>query len=159
MSNAVKAPVRNAWEDRFKQPSADDLSAHYNKQLGALFEAARERLSGFDGVTEHVRWQGLPWRWCLRYETEGDPTDAWTYLVPDPAGPILSVPLTCDMIDAMPMKRLKKHVRDGMTFGKRVGDVVWATWQTTNKPQLDEVLDISKRKHKYLVEVKPQATS
>ena len=157
MSNAAKAPVRSAWEDRFRRPEADELNAHYNKQLGSLFEAARTKLLSFDSVTEEVRWQGLPWRWCLRYSTEGDTTDAWTYLVPDPLGPIVSVPLTVEMIDAMPMKRLKKHVRDGVVFGKRVGQVVWASWQTTNRTQLDEVLDVAKRKHKYVAELKPSA--
>ncbi len=159
MSSAAKAPVRTAWEDRFKQPAADDLSAHYNKQLGALFESARTKLVSYEGVEEEVVWQGLPWRWCLRYRTESDPTDAWTYLVPDPLGPVMSVPLTTEMIESMPMKRLKKHIRDGVTFGKRVGNTVWATWQMTNKPQLDEVVDVAKRKHKFLVEVKPGAVA
>ena len=157
MPNAVKAPTRCAWEDRFRQPSVDELKAHYNKQLGSLFEAARTKLLSFDGVTEEVLWQGLPWRWCLRYHREGDPTDAWTYLVPDPLGPVVAVPLTTEMIDSMPMKRLKKHVRDGVMFGKRVGQVVWASWQATNRTQMDEVLDVAKRKHKYLVELKPSA--
>lgn len=152
MSPAGKAPVRTPWEDRFRQPSLDDLTAHYNKQLSGLFDAARAKLLDFEGVDDSIRWQGLPWRWCLRFEAPGDPTDAWVYLVPDPLGPIVSVPLTMDMIESMPMKRLKKHVRDGVFLSKRVGEVIWATWQPTNRTQLDEVLDVAKRKHKYLAE-------
>jgi hypothetical protein len=149
-----KAPTRLAWEDRFTRPSLDELKGHYNKQLAGMFEAARSRLREFEGVEEQLTWMGLPWRWTLRYAIEGDPTDAWVYLVPDPLGVEVTIPLTMQMIDSMPTKRLKKHVRDGITFGKRVGEVTWASWQPATKGPLDEVLDVAKRKHKYLAELR-----
>lgn len=147
-----KAPTRLAWEDRFRQPTLDELKGHYNKQLGSLFDAARARLLEFDGVEEEIIWMGLPWRWTLRYRVEGDPTEAWVYLVPEPLGVEVTIPVTVAMVESMPTKRLKKHVRDGITFGKRVGELVWATWQPPTKGPLDEVLDVAKRKHKYVIE-------
>lgn len=146
----MKLPERKAWENRFAQPSLDALSEHYPKQLATLFAHARDRLLEFDAIHETISWQGLPWRWCLVYSTDGDPTPAWTYLVPDPEGVTLCVPVNQDIVDSMPMKRLKKHIRDAIYMGKQVEQTIWATWQLTAKTQVDEVLDIAKRKHKYI---------
>jgi hypothetical protein len=151
MGTGLNLPERTAWENRFERPTIAALSSHYQKQLGALFEGARERLLEFEGVTEGVSWQGLPWRWTVVYEVEGDPTPAWVYLVADPEGVVLCVPVNRDIIESMPMKRLKKHIRDGIYMGKQVQETVWSTWQVTARTQLDEVLDVAKRKHKFIV--------
>jgi len=142
--------TRLAWEDQFRMPSLDELRNHYPKQLGNLISAARDRLLEFDGVEEEIAWQGLPWRWTLTYRCPEDPTRAWAYLVPDPEKPKISMPLTQEMVAALPMRRLKKFVRDGVVFARRVENVYWATWEITNRAQLDEVLDLAKRKHQFI---------
>jgi len=150
----LKLPERTAWEDRFTEPTVEQMKSHYGKQLLTLFDSARERLLEFDGVEESVSWQGLPWRWTALYTVAGDPTPAWTYLVPDPEGVVLCVPLNASIVGSMPMKRLKKHIRDGIYMAKQVHETIWATWQVSAKTQLDEVLDVSKRKHKYITALK-----
>ena len=154
---STKPPARLAWEDRFSRPTLTELKGHYNKQLAGLYESARAKLLEFDGAEEELVWMGLPWRWTLRYRLEGAPPEAWAYVVPDPLGVEVTIPLTTEMIDAMPTKRLKKHVRDGITFGKRVGEVTWASWQPATKGPLDEVLDVAKRKYKFLAEVRAES--
>jgi hypothetical protein len=139
-----------AWENRFQEPSPEDLGSHYNKQVRNLIESARERLSGFEGVEEVVSWEGLPWRWTMKFRLPNDPTRAWAYLVPHPEGPQLAVPLTGEMIESLPLRRMKKHVRDGVAFGTRVDNVLWATWDIQTKSHLDDVLDVAKRKHKFI---------
>lgn len=141
---------RQAWDNRFETPTFELLQAHYNKQMGSLLAAARERLLSFEGVSEDVSWQGLPWRWTLVYTLSGDPTRAWAYLIPDPESPQVSMPLTEAMIEALPMRRLKKHVRDGINGARKVAETRWAWWMVANRPQLDDVLDIAKRKHDFL---------
>lgn len=150
MGSALKVAERTAWEDRFSEPSLEALTAHYGKQFSSLFDVARERLLDFESAGERVSWQGLPWRWCLVYGVEGDNTPAFAYLVPDPEGVVLCVPLNQPIIESMPMKRLKKHIRDGVYLAKHVETTVWATWQVTARTQLDEVLDVAKRKHKFI---------
>lgn len=142
--------TRLAWEDQFRIPTLDDLRNHYPKQLGNLISLARERFLQFEGVEEEILWQGLPWRWTLTYSCPEDPTRAWAYLVPDPEKPKISMPLTQDMVAALPMRRLKKFVRDGVLLARRVENVYWATWEITNRAQLDEVLDLAKRKHQFI---------
>ncbi|MCA9293394.1 MAG: hypothetical protein KDA20_06240 [Phycisphaerales bacterium] len=154
MGYASVLNARPSWEDRFRQPTLDELREAYapNPQAGKLFETARERLLGYPDVTETIEWQGLPWRWTIVYGLQGDPTRALTYLVPDPAGPKVAVPLTGEMIDAMPLRRMKKHIRDGLSTGRRVGGTIWACFDIGGKQQLDEVLDLPKRKVKYITQ-------
>lgn len=142
--------TRLAWEDQFRIPTLDELRNHYPKQLGNLISLARERFLAFEGIEEEIVWQGLPWRWTLTYRCPEDPTRAWAYLVPDPEKPKISMPLTQEMVGALPMRRLKKYVRDGVVFARRVENVYWATWEVTNRVQLDEVLDLAKRKHQFI---------
>ncbi len=151
MPGAVQSSTRSAWEDRFVEPKPDQLIEHYEAGSAQFFEACRERLSDFEGVEESVSWQGLPWRWTLVYTLEGDPTRAFAYLVADPAAPTVSIPLNDEIVDSMPVKRLKKHIRDGIFMAKRVESTLWATWEIAAKTQLDEVMDIAKRKHKFVV--------
>jgi hypothetical protein len=133
---------RKAWEDRFRTPTADDLVGGMNKQIASLVEAARERLMAVPGVREDLAWQGLPWRWTLVYRQPLDNGRGWVYLVPDPAKPLLAMPLTADAVAALPLNRLKKHVKDGVTQARLVDSVYWATWEITGKTQLTEILEL-----------------
>ena len=144
--------VRVPWEDQFRTPSLEDLRGHYTRQLSNLLESARSRLLAFAGVSEEVAWQGVPWRWTLIYRCPDDPTRAWAYLVPHPAGPKISLPLTAEMVERLPMRRMKKFVRDGVLGARRVDSVYWATWDISSREQLEEVLDLAKRKHQYISE-------
>lgn len=139
-----------AWENRFESPEPEDLGSHYNKQVRNLIEAARERLFKYEGVEEHISWEGLPWRWTMVFTLPNDPTRAWAYLVPHPDAPQLSVPLTGEMLDTLPLRRMKKHIREGVQFATRVDNTLWPTWDITSKSQLDDVLDVVKRKFKYI---------
>lgn len=108
-------------------------------------------LLSFDGVEEHIEWHGVPWRWTLVYSCPADPTKAWAYLIPAPEKPKIVVPLTLDMIDSIPVHRLKKHVREGIRVGRNVADVCWATWEFETRAELDDVVGLAKRKHKFIL--------
>lgn len=144
--------ARPAWEDQFRQPQTDQLTSHYGKQLGNLFESARERLTEYDDISEVVEWHGVPWNWTCVYHSPDDPTRAYAYLVADPEAPKIAVPLTVEMVSRLPLKRMKKHIRDAIQTGRRVADTVWATFQVANKTQLEEVMDVVKRKHRLIAE-------
>lgn len=146
---------RKAWEDRFRTPTADDLFDGLNKQFASLVETAREKLMAHPGVTESLSWQGLPWRWTLIYRQPQDNGRGWVYLVPDPTKPQIAMPLTAESVKVLPLNRLKKHVKDGVTQARLVDSVYWATWEITGKTQLAEILELVQ--HKNLVPGKPGA--
>ncbi len=140
---------RTAWEDRFRTPTVDDLREHYNKQLAGLLETARTLLLSLPGVVEELSWQGLPWRWTLTYRfPEGTGARPGLYLVPDPLRPKISMPLPDTIVQTLPLHRLKRHVRDGVTQGRRVNGVLWATWEVTSKTQVGEILEIVNHKQR-----------
>ncbi|MBC7773653.1 MAG: hypothetical protein H7210_14255 [Pyrinomonadaceae bacterium] len=146
-----KASKRLAWEDKFRRPEVAELFSHYpSKQLATVAEAIRNRLREFTEVQESVQWQGTPWRWTFTYTCELDPTRAWAYLIPDPAKVQLCIPLTTPMVQSLPMRRLKKVVRDGIVYSKFVAGTYWPCWDVQSKANLDELFDLAARKHKYI---------
>lgn len=151
--NAKSQPLettRLPWTDRFTKPQVDELSAHYDSATGELFAHARRSVSEPEAVEERLEWQGLPWRWTLVFERQGDPTRALAYLVPDPQTPKISIPLTAEMIQLLPLKRMKKTIRDGIEMANSINSVVWACWDLGTENQLDEILDILSRKLSYI---------
>lgn len=141
------AAVRRAWDDKFREPALDELLADINPLVRPLFDDALARIRAFDGGAEKLAWQGLPWRWCLVFTIESDPTEAWLYLVPDPERLRIAVPFTEAMIQAMPVHRFKRHLKDALGASVHTGNVFWATFETTAKVQLDDILDVVKRKY------------
>jgi hypothetical protein len=144
--------MRTAWNNRFERPfSADFLLAQLlDETRRELAAAARSALLQLEGVTESVEWLGVPWRWTLVYRSESDAERPLAYLVPEPARPQLAIPMTVPMIRSLPARRLKKFVRDAIVFSRAVADVHWPTWELTARPQLDDVLDLVARKHRFL---------
>jgi len=143
--------TRLAWEDKFRRPKVEELFDHYpSKQLEAVAQAARARLREFTEVEEKIEWQGMPWRWTLTYTCEMDPTRAWVYLIPDPAKVQLCIPLTTSMVQSLPMRRLKKVIRDGIVYSKFVAGTYWPCWDVPAKTNLEELIDLAGRKHKYV---------
>jgi len=149
MVSATPHP-KSPWTDRFRQPSLDELRSHYDKQACSLVDRAREMLLDFEGVREGIEWHGVPWRWTLVYTCPDDPTRAWAYLVPSPEKPQIVVPLTTEMIESIPVHRLKKHVRDGIRGGRQVADICWASWDIGTRNELEDVVSLAKRKHKMI---------
>ncbi len=140
--------TRTAWEDRFKTPSLEVLRQQYNRQMVNLLDAALERLRGYGELNEDLAWQGLPWRWTITFRSAHDNGRAWAYVVPDPEKPKIAMPLTAAMVHAMPLHRMKKHVRDGVLLSRLVDGIYWATWDLTGKDQLKDILELVDRKRK-----------
>ena len=148
---------KHPWANKFRKPSADELLAQYgSKQLSQLVGGARSELAGLNGIVETLSWNGVPWRWSFEYRTDGlclsgppqAPRQALAYLVPDPLRPQIAVPLTAEMIDLLPVRRLKRFVREGIVHGRIVAQVYWPSWEFALRSQLDEVMDLVVRKHR-----------
>ncbi len=148
----VTAAESLPWHDQYNEPTFDELRGHYqNPQVLALFDAARARFLAFDGITEHISWQGMPWRWTLLYIKEGDPTTALAYLVPNPERPIVAVPLIADMLRSMPAHRFKKHLKEVLGLANLVDGTYWPAFELAAKSQTEDVLDLVRRKHDFVI--------
>jgi len=142
--------IQIPWANRFARPTIETLRSHYNKQLCGYLDTARSHLLGFEKIKESLDWHGLPWRWSMRFDIPGVTIDrGWVYLVPDPEGPRVSVPLTEEMVEKLPKTRLKRHIREGVEHARTIGNIRWTEWAITSKSQLEDVLDITKRAYGY----------
>lgn len=151
MSRKASKP-RIAWEDRFAAPEVPELLDALARQQATLVEQARDGLRALGEVSESVVWHGIPWRWTFAFAFEDEPERPWAYLVPQPGRPLLSIPLTAEVVSALPMKRLSKGVRDAIAGATLVGGVYWPQWPLTSRAQVDELILIARRR----AEVAPQ---
>ncbi len=146
------SPNKCAWNDKFRMPDVGQLRAGLNKPLQGVFDDARHALRELEGVEESVSWQGVPWRWTLVFAMAETPAErALGYLVPDPQRVQVCIPLTQEQIEKIPMKRLKKSIRDGVVYARSVAGVWWPTWDVPGRGALDEVLELVVRKHKLVL--------
>jgi hypothetical protein len=141
-------PQRNKlpWHDEFERPTFEQLRSPLNQQARAHFDYAKEKIDAFEDVEAHLKWHGLPWRWSYKYTHDEDDSGAVAYLVPDPSGIKLSVPLTPDSIKSMPAHRFKKHLKEVLGRAKEVDGVYWAHFELAAKSQIDDITDLIRRK-------------
>ena len=89
------------------------------------------------------------------FACDPDPTRAFAYIIPDPGKLQICVPLVVPMVQVLPLRRLKKYIRDGIVYSKFVGGVYWPTWELSVKSHLDDIMDLCQRKHKYIFSGNP----
>jgi hypothetical protein len=135
---------RLAWEDRFAQPSVNDLRDPFPKDLERLIDDARAALLAMRGLKEHILWQGIPWRWSMAFQCRKDDDIAWAYIVPDPHdGPCLALPMTTDCREQMLEHELpSKAAREHLTKAKQANGSVWTDWRFTTERELEEALEV-----------------
>jgi hypothetical protein len=147
--SAAAETAREAWENEFREPSLEELRGMYEDSELHLFDACREGAVELEGVEWEIAWEGVPWRWCLRFTHPAD-EGVFAYLAPMPEKPELCVPLSSECVDSIPLRRLKKYGRDGIVKAKKVGSQRWPSWTLSAKTELEEMLDVMKRKHRFL---------
>lgn len=143
----VPAKKTSPWEDKFREPTLDELRDAYPKPMRALFDDAHKRIIELCEPTEELVWEGHPWRWCLRFTIPNDPTHAFAWLVPNPEKPRIGACFTGEMLQAMPLHRMKKYMKEILVASHDVGGKFWSEFEITSKPQLDDAFDLLKRKH------------
>jgi hypothetical protein len=138
---------RTPWEDRFRCPTAQDLTSHYrNRQLATLFDLAKEQLSSIAPFVRRISWQGVAWRWCFTWHDPSEPAGPdglprpRFYLVPHPDGPTVACPMTEEAFNNLPRRALGRTAREGLDQSRQIGDARWASWKVTNRTALAEVV-------------------
>jgi len=134
--------ARSAWQDRFRTPTVEVLIRDFNKQLAAVVNHARDSLLAAEGAKEEVGWHGV-WRWTMVYRLPGNGERGWAYLVPDPSKPRLTLPIADEAVSELPIKKLSKFIRDGLSHAPTVDGIRWAQWELQNKTQVDDILSLA----------------
>lgn len=145
---------RTPWEDRFTPPTEEALLAGVAPPGDAPLRELLERLAAMAGLERCVAWQGVPWRWTIVLRRVGEeasltPPPAFAYLIPHPVQPGVCVPLPAAVAAALPMKKLKKGIRDVLSHAPVVDGVHWASWELAGDGCVEaaDVLEIAERKH------------
>ncbi|MFG0327410.1 MAG: hypothetical protein ACF8SC_09130 [Phycisphaerales bacterium JB037] len=135
--------IPNAWSCKFQTPTIDLLLADLPKTDRPAFDLAREALAEIDTARETLEWHGIPWRWALRYTTRGS-ADPFAYLVPDPAAPLLCLPVPGELLRDTEVAKLARTVREGVASGTRVGELVWCHWQLVAKSLVPDLVGFAR---------------
>jgi hypothetical protein len=115
-----------AWADAFATPTLETLLGELDEADRTAFEAVAEALGGRDGWAGELSWLGLPWRWALVFGAREFP--ALAYVVPDPRGPRVCVPVPAVGDGAPEITKLTKPVRQVLERSAIIAGSVWAEW-------------------------------
>ncbi len=136
-----KTYERLAWEDRFNRPTVSRLRTALNRDSARLFDQLRRDLLGIDGVSETFAWHGACWRWTIEYHTEHS-EEPLAVMVPSPTDLQLTVPLERDFVRSLPIRRMKRPLRDGVSLAQEPFDTRWGVWSLQSEGLLDDLVDL-----------------
>ncbi len=148
---STKGYDRTAWEDRFNRPDASKLRAALKAVPARLFDHLRHHMLGLDGVTEEFAWHGDCWRWTIEYRTRHS-KQPLAVLVPSPADLQLAMPLEQEFIESLPMRRMKRALKEGVGLAQEPFDTRWAVWSVQADGMLDDLVDLLELKLRHLAQ-------
>lgn len=140
---------RNAWQDRFNQPTPKDLRSVLADDSLAAFDRIRDALKDRDGIEERTAWYGPCWCWCIEFNVRGASAPLGI-LIPSPEDVQLAMPLDKEFLTQLPMKRMRRAVRDGLELALDPFDSNWSVWSIGPDGLLEELQDVIDRRLKDL---------
>jgi hypothetical protein len=140
---------RIAWTDRFNRPNLETIRGALPANARTVFDSMRSYLGELDGVREEFAWHGDCWRWTLEYRTRLSP-DPLAVIVPCPTDLQLAMPITREFFQSLPMKRLKRAIRDGLELAQEPFDSRWGIWSVQGSSLLDDLQDLVEMKLSHL---------
>lgn len=146
-------PVRRTpWEDRFSQPTEQEVLSHYNRQLTGCAAGARKVLRTAFSSTERLEWKGIPWRWTFVFESPIPSISA--FLIPLPAAPRVVITIPGSVAPQLATRHSPRMLRDAISAAVGVGGILWPTWDIETKARADELAEaLSLVRHSLMAEV------
>jgi hypothetical protein len=132
-------------EDRFNRPSPQTLRRGLSGDAARLFDRTRKHLLNLDGVEEQVVWYGRNWCWSIAFVTKRN-ADPLAVLIPSPEDLQLAMPLDLEFITNLPVKRMKRSLRDGLDLASEPFDTRWGIWSIQPGGVLDDLKDLVDRR-------------
>lgn len=150
----TKIRQRLPWENRWAEPTQEQLGEPMNPDRRKIFDAMIENFASFEGVEQKLVWHGTDWKWTYEFTLEdqsGLDLGTVAYIVPKPDTAIICIPLTDDQLATMPFKRLNKYIREGIRSAKQAVSLHWGLWTPTANTEVEYLTDLFKRKYKALL--------
>ena len=140
---------RSPWEDRFTTPTTENLFEAIENDLVDLARVLRSGLKDDFGLTERLEWCGVPWKWSLTYRAgRAARSDIVAYLVPNPETPTVVFRLTHEQFSTLPIRKLSRHIRDGLAPTRLVAGVCWPEWKFQSPTQVQDLVGLFGLLHK-----------
>lgn len=117
----------SAWADRFNVPTVAQLQAGLPARSVPVFKHTRRMLHDLELTHETPQWRGECWKWTIEFSSA--PRQApMAILIPSPENLQFAVPVTNEFLQSLPMKRLKKAIREGLDLAAEPFDTNLAVW-------------------------------
>lgn len=145
------ATQRLPWQDRWHCPTVEQLLDPLGPQYRAAMATLLERLGAVERLRQDLVWYGPGWNWTIQFDqldAEGNKLDTICYVVPDLQVPTVCLPLTVPVLERIPLRRVHKFIRTGIRAAKRAVDVHWATWQLASNTEVEQLMDLIRRRHR-----------
>jgi len=155
MAKAKTLTAPGIWENRWSEPTADQLMDNVIADRRSYITELRKYLHELERFEEVVQWCGAGWHWSMIYRVPGGEdtaNDTFAYIVPRPEEPLFCIPLTDDVMDKLPIRRLNRTVRENLRSAKKGISLHWATWTPNMNTEVEHLKDLLKRKNKLMLE-------
>ncbi len=134
---------RSPWEDRFTTPTTENLFEAIEDGVVDLVRELRGSLREDFGLTERLEWCGVPWKWSLTYRSgRAAGAEIIAYLVPNPETPTVVFRLTHEQFATLPLRKLSRHIRDGLAPTRLVAGVCWPEWKFQSPNQVQDLIGL-----------------
>ncbi len=146
---------RLAWADRFQKPTIATLRDALSANARHHFDNIYKRMLELENVREDLTWYGDCWKWSIefRMHTSKPPQDPLVVLVPCPGDFQIALPLDKEFAQSLPLKRMKRAVRDGLELAQEPFDTRWGVWSIGaigGANLLEDLQDLIEMKRKHL---------
>ena len=136
------------WQDRFNTPDVKTLRTSLTVEVRETFDRIRDFLSAIDEIEERPVWMGTNWCWSIGY-FRGDDELPLAILVPAPEDLQLAMPITHEFVGELPIRRMKRAVRDGLELAQEPYHTNWGVWSLNPTHVLEDLEDLVNRRVKY----------
>lgn len=149
MGRTTKHHGRIAWEDRFSQPTVPRLREELPLPAAKLFDQLRQRVLDLDGIKETFSWRGPCWRWTVEFHTACS-AEPLALVIPSPTDLQLAIPLDREFTRSLPVRRMKRAVRDGLELAQDPFDTRWGVWSLQSEGLLEDLQELIDLKLRYV---------
>ncbi len=140
---------RLSWIDRFNSPTIETLRLDLPPDAQETFDDFHRQLMAIEGIQAVPIWYGHSWYWAIGY-TWGGSGVPLAVLIPNPEDLQLAIQFDRDLIESMPMDRMKRAVRDGLDLAREPFHTQWAVWSVAGTKLVDDLQDVIERKRRHL---------
>ena len=140
------------WADRWTEPTVEQLYEALKPHHRKVFDAVLEHLDGLDEAQQSLVWYGPSWKWTIQYShaaNEEDDPNQLCYIVCNPELPQVVVPMSEAFVDALPMRRLNRFIRETVRAAKCAVSISWGLFTPASAAEAAHLNELIDRKLKY----------